>query len=136
MLRQVRSGRRCRPTDSWADLPPPMTVFAHPCHSRYALAMQMTSMNISIPDSLREFVEAQVRELGYNSASEYVRELIRDARARVTQETELKELVKLGLAQLRQGDSLELDDTSLATFFEEAKSRARKRLAQKKAPRG
>jgi antitoxin ParD1/3/4 len=98
--------------------------------------MQMTSMNISIPDGLREFVEAQMREPGYNSASEYVRELIRDARARVTQETELKELSKLGLEQLRQGDSLELDDTSLATFFQEAKSRARKRLAQRRALRG
>jgi antitoxin ParD1/3/4 len=93
-------------------------------------------MNISIPDSLREFVEAQVRELGYNSASEYVRELIRDARARVSQETEMRELVRLGLEQLRRGKSLEFDDASLATFFEETKARARERLAQKKAPHG
>lgn len=98
--------------------------------------MQMTSMNISIPDTLREFVEAQVRELGYNSASEYVRELIRDARARVSQETELEELVKLGLEQLRRGEPLEFDEASLAAFFEETKARARKRLAQRKTSAG
>ena len=95
--------------------------------------MDMTSMNISIPESLRAFVEAQVRERGYNSASEYVRELIRDARERTTREAELKELVQLGLEQLRRGESLELDDTSLGTFFEQAKARARKRLARRKA---
>jgi hypothetical protein len=51
----------------------------------------------------------------------------------VTQETELKELVRLGLEQLRRGESLDLDDASLAKFFDEAKARARKRLAQKRA---
>ena len=89
-------------------------------------------MNVSIPESLREFVEAQVRENGYGSASEFVRELIRDARERTTRNAELKELVQLGLEQLRQGDSVELDDASMGKFFDEAKSRARKRLARKK----
>ena len=95
--------------------------------------MDMTSMNISIPESLREFVEAQVEQHGYNSASEYVRELIRDARERMTKETELRELVRLGLEQLRRGESLELDEASLGDFFKEVKARARKRLSRKKA---
>ena len=90
-------------------------------------------MNISIPESLREFVEAQVEQRGYNSASEYVRELIRDACERVTKETELRELVRLGLEQLRRGESLELDEASLGAFFKEVKARARKRLSRKKA---
>jgi antitoxin ParD1/3/4 len=37
----------------------------------------MTTMNVSLPDELRAFVDAQVNEGGYGSTSEYVRELIR-----------------------------------------------------------
>lgn len=37
----------------------------------------MGTMNISLPDGLRAFVEAQVAARGYGSASEYVRDLIR-----------------------------------------------------------
>jgi antitoxin ParD1/3/4 len=34
-------------------------------------------MNISLPDTLKAFVEEQVAEKGYGTSSEYVRELIR-----------------------------------------------------------
>lgn len=37
----------------------------------------MTTMNISLPDALKSFVDAQVTERGYGTSSEYVRELIR-----------------------------------------------------------
>ncbi|MCV7383944.1 type II toxin-antitoxin system ParD family antitoxin [Mycolicibacter longobardus] len=37
----------------------------------------MGTMNISLPDSLKEFVERQVAQCGYGTSSEYVRELIR-----------------------------------------------------------
>jgi len=37
----------------------------------------MQSMNISLPDPLKEFVDGQVSRGRYSSASEYVRELIR-----------------------------------------------------------
>ena len=37
----------------------------------------MTTMNISLPEALRSFVERQVSARGYGSSSEYVRELIR-----------------------------------------------------------
>ena len=37
----------------------------------------MTTMNISLPDALKTFVDAQVSERGYGTSSEYVRELIR-----------------------------------------------------------
>jgi antitoxin ParD1/3/4 len=37
----------------------------------------MGTMNISLPDSLRAFVDEQVSERGYGTSSEYVRELIR-----------------------------------------------------------
>jgi len=37
----------------------------------------MGTMNISLPDSLRSFVDEQVDSRGYGTSSEYVRELIR-----------------------------------------------------------
>ncbi|HPE03383.1 MAG TPA: type II toxin-antitoxin system ParD family antitoxin [Thauera sp.] len=37
----------------------------------------MSTMNISLPNSLKSFVDQQVSERGYGTSSEYVRELIR-----------------------------------------------------------
>jgi antitoxin ParD1/3/4 len=37
----------------------------------------MSTMNISLPDSLKAFVDDQVSRRGYGTSSEYVRELIR-----------------------------------------------------------
>jgi antitoxin ParD1/3/4 len=42
----------------------------------------MGTMNISLPDSLKAFVDEQVAHLGYGSSSEYVRELIRKDKER------------------------------------------------------
>ena len=40
----------------------------------------MATMNISLPDELKQFVDEQVNAHGYVSSSEYVRELIRKQR--------------------------------------------------------
>jgi antitoxin ParD1/3/4 len=40
----------------------------------------MATMNISLPDDLKAFVDAQVAEHAYGSSSEYLRELIRKQR--------------------------------------------------------
>ncbi len=37
----------------------------------------MSTMNISLPQALKSFVDRQVTSRGYSSSSEYVRELIR-----------------------------------------------------------
>jgi antitoxin ParD1/3/4 len=37
----------------------------------------MSTMNISLPDTLKAFVDEQVDSRGYGTSSEYVRELIR-----------------------------------------------------------
>ena len=37
----------------------------------------MVTMNISLPDALKSFVDEQVSQRGYGTSSEYVRELIR-----------------------------------------------------------
>ena len=46
----------------------------------------MPTMNISIPDTLRTFVEQEMNDGGYMSASEYFRELVRDQQRRRAQE--------------------------------------------------
>ena len=42
----------------------------------------MPTMNISLPESLRDFVERQVSTGGFGSSSEYMRDLIRRDQAR------------------------------------------------------
>ncbi|PAU63381.1 addiction module antitoxin [Pseudomonas sp. PIC25] len=37
----------------------------------------MSTMNISLPEALKSFVDEQVGQRGYNTSSEYIRELIR-----------------------------------------------------------
>lgn len=43
----------------------------------------MSTMNISLPDSLKAFVDEQVNERGYGTSGEYVRELIRKDQERM-----------------------------------------------------
>ena len=54
----------------------------------------MGTMNISLPDSLRAFVDDQVNRGGYGTSSEYVRELIRKDRDRL----QLRDLLLAGAA--------------------------------------
>ena len=54
----------------------------------------MGTMNISLPDSMKCFVDAQVEQRGYGTSSEYVRELIRKDQERAR----LRELLLEGAA--------------------------------------
>lgn len=42
----------------------------------------MTTMNISLPEEMKAFIEAQMAQEGYASASEYLRTLIREEQRR------------------------------------------------------
>lgn len=42
----------------------------------------MATMNISLPDDMKVFVEAQAAERGFGTISEYVRSIIREAQER------------------------------------------------------
>lgn len=52
----------------------------------------MSTMSISLPDSLKAFVDAQVKQSGYRTRSEYVRELIRRDQSKV----QLRDLLLVG----------------------------------------
>ncbi|PRC90907.1 type II toxin-antitoxin system ParD family antitoxin [Solimicrobium silvestre] len=57
----------------------------------------MQSMNISLPDPLKKFVDDQIAEGRYSSVSEYMRELIRDDEKRKA-EDRLEVLLLEGLS--------------------------------------
>jgi antitoxin ParD1/3/4 len=61
----------------------------------------MTTMNISVPDEMKAFVEAQMVQEGYTSASEYLRALIEAAQkrqARLELEAKFREALESGPA--------------------------------------
>jgi antitoxin ParD1/3/4 len=53
-----------------------------PNFAKITIMNPMTTMNISLPDSLKTFVDEEVGRRGYGACSEYVRELIRKDRDR------------------------------------------------------
>ena len=55
----------------------PSGSVALPKFAKGATILAMSTMNISLPDSLKDFVDEQVNQRGYGTSSEYVRELIR-----------------------------------------------------------
>jgi antitoxin ParD1/3/4 len=57
----------------------------------------MTTLTISLPDSLKAFIDTQLATKGYGNVSEYVRSLLRDAQAK-EEEARLEALLLEGLA--------------------------------------
>jgi len=91
--------------------------------------MGMTSMNVSLPEELKEYAEQQTKH-GYSTPSEYVRELIREDQKRRAKE----KLNALLLEGLDSGDGLPMDAEfwtnlkreALATLNARKQNRARK----------
>ncbi|GAA3096546.1 type II toxin-antitoxin system ParD family antitoxin [Rhizobium viscosum] len=57
----------------------------------------MATMNVSLPDPMKEWVEAQTKTGRYSNASDYVRDLIRRDQERADKLAELQRLVTEGL---------------------------------------
>jgi antitoxin ParD1/3/4 len=79
----------------------------------------MSTMNISLPESLKEFVDAQVRQSGYGTSSEYVRELLRKERERIR----LRKLILRGARSPLAGPAD-------AAFFELLRKRVHRRTGE------
>lgn len=62
----------------------------------------MTTMNISLPETLKDFVDNQVQERGYSTSSEYVRDLIRSDQIKQAEQR----LAALILEGLESGPSI------------------------------
>jgi antitoxin ParD1/3/4 len=78
----------------------------------------MTTMNISLPDEMKAFVEAQMAQDGYASASEYLRALIRDDQRR-----RAKHALELKLQEGLQGPAVALDGAEWDSIEKEARER-------------
>lgn len=82
--------------------------------------MASITMNVSLPASMKAFVEERIEQDEYGTASEYIRELIRtDQRMR-----EEKNLEKVLLERLRSDDMREFS-------IDEVKQELVKRLAKR-----
>jgi antitoxin ParD1/3/4 len=57
----------------------------------------MATMNVSLPDPMKEWVEAQTRIGRYSNASDYVRDLIRRDQERAAKIAQIQRFVTEGL---------------------------------------
>ena len=83
----------------------------------------MTSINISLPESMKAYVEEQVARGGYSTASEYLRELIRQDQKRKAQER----LETLLLEGLESGTATAMTSQD----WEQIRQAVQKRVAQR-----
>ena len=93
-------------------------------------------MNISLPDTLKSFIDTRVTNDGYGNVSEYVRELVRQDQKRKEQEEserkyleQLREDVQIGLDALKAGKFKEYD--SAEDLINDVIKEGQKRLAKK-----
>lgn len=84
----------------------------------------MQTMNISLPDPMKQYVEDQVTAGAYSSASEYVRELVRADQKRHAKE----QLEQVLLSAINSGDPIEVTSEMVA----EVRQRLRARAAERK----
>lgn len=76
----------------------------------------MSTMNISLPEALKGFVDEQVTSRGYGTSSEYVRELIR-------RDQERQKLRSLLLDGARSSIAGEVDDSYFGALRERVRNR-------------
>ena len=82
----------------------------------------MATMNVSLPDPMKDWVEAQARTGRYSNASDYVRDLIRRDQERADKLAELQKLVAAGI---ESGVSTRSMDDLLKAAREQAAGAAR-----------
>jgi len=80
----------------------------------------MATMNVSLPDAMKEWVETQTRTGRYGNASDYVRDLIRRDQERADKIAAMQRLVDEGRAS---GVSEESLDEILAEARRQARAR-------------
>jgi antitoxin ParD1/3/4 len=84
----------------------------------------MATLTISLPDSLKEFIDREVESKGFGNVSEYVRSLLREAQAK---EADAR-LEALLLEGLMAGEDIPLT----ADFWRDLRQDAAKILARQK----
>jgi antitoxin ParD1/3/4 len=85
----------------------------------------MNTMNIALPESMKQFVQERVAAGGYSSASEYVRELIRADQKRTVEER----IDALLLEGLNSGEPIAVTDE----YWDAKKTRLKAQVAKNRA---
>ena len=89
----------------------------------------MTTVTISLPESLRAFIDRQLATKGYGNVSEYFRSLLRSAQ----KEEEDARLEALLLEGLASGDDIPMTREFWKDLKAEARGIARQHKARKRA---
>ena len=77
----------------------------------------MATMNVSLPDAMKQWVEDQVQTGRYGNASDYVRDLVRRDQERAEARDEFERLVEEGIAS-------GVSDLTLDEIFAQARRKA------------
>jgi antitoxin ParD1/3/4 len=83
----------------------------------------MSTMNISLPDDMKEFIDRQVSERGYGTSSEFLRDLIRKEQERL----HLRSLMLQAMSSPRAGEAD-------AAYFKGLRERVATKVAAKSKP--
>lgn len=83
----------------------------------------MATITISLPDSLKAFIDEQVSQEGFGTVSEYLRALVRDKQKRTAQ-TRLESLLLEGL----QSEASEMTEDDWKDIREEVRQRRERRI--------
>jgi antitoxin ParD1/3/4 len=89
------------------------------------VANTMTTLNISLPDSMRAFIEQKVAQGSYSTASEYIRQLVREDQHRAAKER----LELLLMEGLESGQMVEVSEE----FWAKKKAELLKRVEDQQA---
>ncbi len=101
-----------------------MARFAIFCHSDYYQGMaSQSSMNISLPDTMRRWVEDRVETDGFGTVSEFFRSLVREEQKRRAREQLDCKLIEA----LDSGDAVEMTSRD----WDQIRQTVRERLAAK-----
>jgi antitoxin ParD1/3/4 len=85
----------------------------------------MTTVTISLPESLKQFVDSQVANKGYGDVSDYFSTLLREAQEK-ERDARLEVLLQEGLAS---GDPIPMDEN----FWTDLKAEAIRRVEARKS---
>jgi antitoxin ParD1/3/4 len=79
----------------------------------------MTTMNVSLSDQMKDWVETQVTNGQYHNASEYIRDLIRKDQAEIEKATAFR-------AAIEQGRKSGISSRGIDKILSDAKAKAKR----------
>jgi antitoxin ParD1/3/4 len=91
----------------------------------------MATMNISLPDEMKAFIEAQAAAKGFGTVSEYMRALVREAQERAARRERVDALLLEGLDS---GPATPMTEADWASIRREVRARHEARQGRTDGP--